>query len=147
MDKLRRPTAHVPKAHVLQMGAHHYCLGPREVNVINSGGAVCRCMLTGRDIPATYGSVVARGNKRFSVVVESHRSNKIRMTRVLLNPRRRFRSEQLYLVLVDRGSSNMLIIERGCDIEHSLIHPSHCLELPTGSCIPRFDEAVSTTCV
>lgn len=69
------------------------------------------------------------------------------MACVRLDSRCRLGSEQLDLVLIDRGRSYVLIVERSCHVEDCLVQAAHGLELPAGGRLPRLDKAIAPTCV
>ena len=67
------------------------------------------------------------------------------MAGIGLEPRRRGRPEQVDPVVVTRRRRDVLVIERGCHVEHFLAQALECLRMPASLCLPRLDNAVTAS--
>lgn len=94
------------------------------------------------NVPHANGLVVADGNEAFLAVVEAHRGDQVRVPRILLNPCRGLRSEQLDPVRVNRSRHNVLVVEGGVNVKHRLVHARHRLQMSACGCLPTFDQTV-----
>ena len=104
-------------------------------------------MLACSNCPASNGLILRSADDTPTIVIETNVVYEACVTCELLHASRGLGSEKLDLVLVDGTCRDVFVIERGCDVQNSLVKPSHCLKMLACRCIPRFDQTITSTSV